>query len=820
MTAQPTSLNTNLSALSKTLASAREIVFDFETSDVRPREAALVGLGVYVPAVDRAFYINIGSMDRNKQYPLYRPDELADVLRDFFLDPDRHAIAHNFSYDCRCIFKLGIDVACRTTCTLTNAHRVDENIRQFGKEPTYFRHGDASYGLKQLTAIFFNEQPPSLMETIGNTNTLFAPVSDVAKYCVLDVWNTWRLHQRTELEINRDYRLRKLVDRIDNPNQRLIAAMMWRGMFIGEAEARRQRDIYLDSIQKCRLAIWKTLQTRASLDTPRDALKVMRSLNLHEDLDYNPFFEPQEFDDLERERGPEPSVTRDILTEVFEDCTDKNNRKVIALFLSMWTMKQRISSFFTPLLAKVQHSHGELYFDRFSSTLATTRFSCSPNLQNLPGRADIMDADDPVRAVLPKGCGEHFATRNIFKARPGHYLVSMDLSAAEPRYLALLFQRALRHRDLLYRGEKSRLQELRRREQPQLLRAMYDLQDIGEDFVPEGIQWPSYHDDPLWEVFRQGDDPYNALLKSIDEVAYERAVKRGDDVAWLKANRWRGKKAFLALAYGSGAETLAPALKWSVQRTQRAIERLQADYATLQPLKELTRREMLHLGEVRSLWDRPRRINGFYQLTRPFPVTIEFYLMRPTKRTYQADIIPLGTTKWGIQAFVSECRILLKRSEHVVLAGNPDGSIRKIDNRDAFVKNIYKNHFNKPPFANFQYSNIRWVEDQQLLRRFLPKKVERGERQAFNALCQATGADHLRWLMNAMDGEVCQRQKFHDCHLVLTVHDSLVYEVPKGVWHEFVQAARPIMNRRPYWADIDIKVDVEVGIRFGRMRKV
>ena len=28
------------------------------------------------------------------------------------------------------------------------------------------------------------------------------------------------------------------------------------------------------------------------------------------------------------------------------------------------------------------------------------------------------------------------------------------------------------------------------------------------------------------------------------------------------------------------------------------------------------------------------------------------------------------------------------------------------------------------------------------------------------------------------------------------------------------------MSRRPYWADIDIKVDIEVGVRFGRMRKV
>jgi len=697
---------------------------------------------------------------------------------------------------------------------------VDENIRQYGREPTYHRHTDVSYGLKELTVIYFHEQPPTLKSTIGNTNVLFAPVADVATYCILDVWNTWRLHRRSEDEIAVDHRLQKLVDTIDDPNHRIVAEMMWRGILVDEPEARKQRDACLNAIQRCRLAIWKTLKNRVPLDTPRDALRVFRSLNLDRDLDYNPFFEPTVDDGPEGEKGPEPSVTRDILTDVFNECHDKTKRKVIALFLSMWTMKQRVSSFFNPMLGHVRYSQGNLFPDRFSSTLATTRFSSSPNLQNLPGRADKTDPGDPLRVVLPKGCDEQFVTRNIFRARPGYYLVSMDLSSAEPRYLALLFQRALQDRDLPYRGAKAKLQDLRRREQPRLLRAMYEKQDIDDDYIPDdGISWPDYHDDPLWEVFQRGDDPYNALLISLDRIVYERAVKSGNADAWLKTNRWRGKKAFLALAYGSGAETLAPALKWPVQRTRRAIQRLDEDYATLAPLRQLTQLEMLHLGEVRSLWGRPRRINGFHQLTHPYPLTIEFYLMRPTRRTYHADIIPLGTTKYGIQAFVQECRVQLKRGPHVVLAGNLDGSINTIDNRDAFVRNVQENHFNKPPFANFQYSNIRWVEDGHGLKRFLPK-VERGERQALNALCQTTGADHLRWLMNAIDEEVCQEKDFADCHLILTMHDSLVYEVPKAQWREFVRAAYPIMTRRPYWADIDIKADVEVGVRFGKMRQV
>ena len=35
----------------------------------------------------------------------------------------------------------------------------------------------------------------------------------------------------------------------------------------------------------------------------------------------------------------------------------------------------------------------------------------------------------------------------------------------------------------------------------------------------------------------------------------------------------------------------------------------------------------------------------------------------------------------------------------------------------------------------------------------------------FNSIFQSTGADHLRWLMIAMDREVCKRDDFSDCNL-------------------------------------------------------
>jgi hypothetical protein len=497
-------------------------------------------------------------------------------------------------------------------------------------------------------------------------------------------------------------------------------------------------------------------------------------------------------------------------------------------------MKQRLSSFLDTLPAKSAYSGGRLYADRFDSTLATTRFSSSPNLQNLPGRADAFDPDDDDswRSLLPTKCVEHQKTRDIFVAKPGHRLVSMDLKAAEPRYMALLFQRALEARNEEYSERRREANQIRCRKYPQLMDQMRRLQDTPAHPAFE-VVWPSIQIDPLWRVFKHGvptDDPYNALLIAMDAAGHAQAVADGCEEKWLKSNRWRGKKAFLAFAYGAAAESLAPQLKWSMEQTREAIRNIESTYVTLKPLRNLTMLQVTHFGEVHNLWGRPRRINGFYQLAQPKPVTVGFYRMRPTYRSYVARIIPLGSVSpapdedgnlvggGGVQAFVEECWVELDdgRRGEVVLAGNPNGTVAHISRSDPFAN---ATHFNKPPFRNINFNQLRWVEDEHGLKRMLPRQG-RALRAAFNSLCQSTGADHLRWIMNAVDAEVCQRRKFRDCHLVLTVHDSLVYEVPESKVRGFVRAALPVVGRTPPWSDLDIEVEVEVGRRFGDMKKL
>jgi hypothetical protein len=383
----------------------------------------------------------------------------------------------------------------------------------------------------------------------------------------------------------------------------------------------------------------------------------------------------------------------------------------------------------------------------------------------------------------------------------------------------MLFQKALREKDKGYKQELKDLDAIRRDKYPVLMEQM---RATRKPYVPKHhpplINWPKYRSDPLWRVFKHGvpfDDPYNALLAALDPEGYSQALAAGQAAEWLEANRWRGKRGFLALAYGSQAEALAPQLKWSVEQTRQAIVNLETEYATLGPLRELTKQRLIHLGMVRNLWGRPRRINGYYQLAGTEPVTVRFYRLRPNPRHYIARIIPLGTTQQGVQCFVEKCQ--MERSDgrlETVLAGNPNGTLKYKSLSDPFV---LADHFNRVPFRNLNFDKIEWVKDENGLIRYLARQ-ERGLRQAFNSLCQSTGADHLRWLMNRVDEAIRWAGK-DDCKLILTVHDSLVYEVPERQTNAFIKLVLPIVRKRPPWSTLDIKADVEVGKRFGEMTK-
>lgn len=816
-------IETDLAAFDQAAQTTDRAVVDFETSGVDPRTAVICGVGVMFPALSRAFYLNVGHAVQDDHIPKYSSVDFVAAFYPFVDDPAKLMICHNANYELRILLRFGMNVRCRVVDTLIRAHRLDENYYQNNDQPTL--HPDTpdcfvGYGLKNLTRVFFGVTPPTLDQVTGGMNVLHADPEPVAQYCFLDLLNTLNIYERSEQAMASDDELRSCVLDIDDPNNVPLAWMMFNGLQIDTEEAQRQKLDYEQLIQRCRDRIWEITDRHERIETPHEVKSFLSGLGFETDLGFNPFtYQWQELPDGRVILFNKPTLKKDFLVSIFEKSGSAIQKQVLALFLAKRAMTQRISAFLDPM---PDHSvDGRLHPNRFMSTLVTTRFSSSPNLQNLPGYADESEEDKIWQAHLLGEGWELENTRNILVAAPGCTLVSADLKSAEPRYMACLMQRALELRDTWYQEQLRALNEERRARWPVLYSAMRELQDPDPP-AGEEIHWPNREVDPLYEVFTNPDgDPYNSMLIAMFPDEYKQA---GNKSKWLYDRRPVGKKAFLALGYGATAPTLAPALGLSVEAAQTALDNLKEAYPTIDPFFEQTKREVFMLGEVRTLWGRPRRINGFYQLARPNPVRVFFWRSHPSFRQYVAKVVPLGNTKWaGVQCFVEECWINVNDVPTTcVLRGNYDGTVAEKNDHDPIVNPQRFNrreHFNKLPFRNLGYNQLTRIEEIEEdgssgLIRHLPRQ-ERAIRQAFNSRCQGTGADHLRWLMNNVYQQVTSQPLFRDCRLVLTMHDSLTWEVPISKAQSFIDVTTPVLMQRPPWARFDLPVEIKQGARFG-----
>lgn len=371
----PSKLRTDLTGLRIALNRHRRLVFDFETDGLDPRRAIPAGIGFYFPKTDEAWYANLGHCQVDPLIPKHDRQKLINALIDFFGDPSRHAIAHNASYDLRMLMQLGVPIRCRVSCTMILAHRCDENLVQREKTNTTHKLLKVGYGLKSLTAVLFGVQPPTLNGTIGGTNTIFAAPAAVARYCIADVANTWRIYKHYQKLVEQDEGLRRLIEEIDEPNHIVLAKMIWEGISVDCDEARCQIIAYDEAIHVCRKIIWKEIGAQLPVDTPKQVQKILSRIGVTDAVYHEVPEEVREYCEI--------SARNDDLEQYFYKTTVASQRLILAAVLAMRKMKQRQSSFLRPLGEKVQ-CDGRLRPAFFSSLLVTTRFSSTPNLQNLP----------------------------------------------------------------------------------------------------------------------------------------------------------------------------------------------------------------------------------------------------------------------------------------------------------------------------------------------------------------------------------------------------------------------------------------------------
>ncbi len=95
------------------------------------------------------------------------------------------------------------------------------------------------------------------------------------------------------------------------------------------------------------------------------------------------------------------------------------------------------------------------------------------------------------------------------------------------------------------------------------------------------------------------------------------------------------------------------------------------------------------------------------------------------------------------------------------------------------------------------------------------------ERMAINAPIQGTNADIVKRATVVIDAFLHENKKRPDAHLLLQVHDELIYEVKDEYKDQFAEEASSIMKtilEKEGHTDVPLDVTVEEGKRWGKMR--
>ena len=93
------------------------------------------------------------------------------------------------------------------------------------------------------------------------------------------------------------------------------------------------------------------------------------------------------------------------------------------------------------------------------------------------------------------------------------------------------------------------------------------------------------------------------------------------------------------------------------------------------------------------------------------------------------------------------------------------------------------------------------------LRAANPRVRDLGRRQALNAPIQGSASDVFKIAMIAVDVALSEHPEL-DCHILLNVHDELVFEVPET---NVEQAAEVIKERMEHAIDLDVPLQADIG---------
>jgi DNA polymerase I len=378
----------SLAALTKTLAGAKFISFDTETTSTDEMTASLVGISLAVKE-GAGYYLPVGHKE-GKQLPL---EQVIGALRQPLTDAGISKVGHHSKYDFIMLARHGLRVAPIVFDTMVAEWVLDPNSRNLG--------------LKNLAGARLGENMTHIEELIGTGKKQLSmaevAITAVAPYAAADAETTLRLMQPLAAELKNYPKLLNLFNTIEMPLIPVLADMEMAGIALDPVFFREFSAELSERLARLEKQVITAVGKAFNLNSTQQLSDILFGT-----LGLTP-------PDKGRKTA---SGHYSTAAGVLDGLSGKH--PVVDMILEYRELSKLKSTYVDALPLQMHPEDGRVHTS-FSQTGAVTGrlASSDPNLQNIPIRTDLG------RRV-----------RRGFIAARGNVLVSLDYSQIELRIVA------------------------------------------------------------------------------------------------------------------------------------------------------------------------------------------------------------------------------------------------------------------------------------------------------------------------------------------------------------------------------------------------
>ena len=367
------------------------VAWDTETTSLKPRDARLVGIGCcWGMGENDVAYIPIG---HTKGENLDR-DTVLESLRPILESDDYPKVFHNAKFDRLVLRCQGIElkgVVCDTMLA------------------SYVLNPKRSYKLSELSREDLGLHPKTYDQLVPKGKTLAnIDIYDVADYCGMDVYGTFKLSLKLRQELETIPELQKLLLEVEFPLEETLAEMEYTGIRVDIdylKEMSKQLENELKDIEK---EAYKAAGEEFNIGSPKQVSELL-------------------FEKLGLDRSKSRKIKTGYSTDAatLEKLQEENPVHPVVIEILNYRTLDKLKSTYTDAIPQLVRADTQrVHTDFNQAATGTGRLSSShPNLQNIPIRTEFS------RQI-----------RKAFLPEKGWLLVSADYSQIELRILAHLSQ--------------------------------------------------------------------------------------------------------------------------------------------------------------------------------------------------------------------------------------------------------------------------------------------------------------------------------------------------------------------------------------------